>query len=223
MVWTARYEVPEITEKIKQILLERIEEKEPPTRLWLTDTVYCGRKKLFRMLGFGKQRFSETALNKIWLGLIVEAELEKLGIAGQVPVEYRGIRGKIDVLLDTDEPLEVKTSTSLYVTASDYARTHVEQLSRYCLAKGVSTGILVYYVPGIAITSLPVTRYHFDLDEVKRVTDERIDLLEEAVRQRDPFLLPATWHSRTMDNWECRDCVFYYLCKQGSMEGVLRV
>ena len=58
MVWTARYEVPEITEKIKQILLERIEEKEPPTRLWLTDTVYCGRKKLFRMLGFGKQRFS---------------------------------------------------------------------------------------------------------------------------------------------------------------------
>jgi len=223
MVWTASYSLPEVTEKIRELMMKKLEEREPPTRIWLTDTVYCGRKKIFRMLNLGRQTFSEVALSRIWLGLIVEAELEKLGVASQVTVEYRGIRGKIDVLADTGEPIEIKTTTSLYTTASDYATAHIEQLSRYCLATSTGTGILIYYVPGIAVSSLPVRRYHFDLDRVREVTDIRIDLLEEAVKEKDPFLLPPTWHSDSFENWECRSCPFLALCRRGSREGVLIV
>ena len=88
MTWIARENVPEIANKIKQLMLRRIEEREPPSRIWLTDTVYCGRKKIFAMLGYGGERFTEQALNKLWLGLLIHAELEKLGIAREVKVEY---------------------------------------------------------------------------------------------------------------------------------------
>ncbi|RLG89973.1 MAG: hypothetical protein DRO36_06870 [Candidatus Hecatellales archaeon] len=193
---------------------KRIDEEEPPKRIWLTDTVYCGRKKIWRMMGY-RERFTERQLNAIWLGLIVGEALKSLGIAGEVPVEYRGIRGRIDVILETGEPMETKVVKSLYVSASEYARTHVQQLSRYCLAKESEYGVLFHYVPGLSISNLPAYRYRFDLKAVKRETDERLDLLFKAEDAMDPFILPPTWHSETMDNWECRNCPFQMLCRQG--------
>ena len=217
MTWIIRENVPEIAEKVKRLMLKRVEEREPPTRLWLTDTVYCGRKKLFAMLGYGGERFTEQALNRLWLGLLIHAELEKLGIAREVSVEYMGLRGRIDCLAETGEPVEIKTASSIYVTSSKYAETHVQQLSRYCLAMGKETGILFYYVPGVKITSLPAYRYRFDLSEVEEETVERIELLKKAEKLKDPFVLPATWHSDSLDNWECKRCPYVNLCKQGSL------
>lgn len=207
-----RTELPEITIKIMEILKKKIETREPPKTIWLTDTVYCPRKKIYAMNGIG-QRFNETAINKIWLGIIVGEALKEIGIAGEVAVEYRGIKGKIDIMMDSGEPLEVKTAQNLYIPASEYANTHVEQLSRYCLATNSTTGILLYYIPGIKITSMPVYRYRFNLSEVKKVTDERIDMLLEAVKNNDPFILPTTWHSESMDNWECRQCIYQQVCR----------
>ena len=217
MTWIARENVPEIADKVKRLMLGRLEEREPPTRIWLTDTVYCGRKKLFAMLGYGGERFTEQALNRLWLGLLIHAELEKLGVAREVKVEYMGLRGKIDCLVETGEPMEIKAVGSLYVASSKYAETHVQQLSRYCLAMGKETGVLFYYVPGVKITSLPAYRYRFDLKRVEEETVERILALRRAEELRDPFALPATWHSDCMDNWECRRCPYVNLCKQGSL------
>jgi len=214
--YRSRVEVPEIAEKIKQIFQQKIDEREPPNRVWLTDTVYCGRKKIFAMLGF-KQRFTEENLSKIWLGTIIHEALKDMGIASEVPVEYMGVRGRIDVLLATGEPMEVKVAGSMYVPASQYAESHVEQLSRYCLARGVETGVLFYYIPNTAITSLPAYRYRFDLKQIEEVTRERIELLKRAAEEKNPFMLPATWHSDTMDNWECRSCVFQQYCRAGSI------
>ena len=217
MTWIVRENVPELAEKVKQLMLKRIEEREPPTRLWLTDTVYCGRKKLFAMLGYKRDRMSDEALNRLWLGLLIHAELENLGIAREVKVEYMGIRGKIDCLAETGEPMEIKAVGSIYVASSKYAETHVQQLSRYCLAIGRETGVLFYYVPGVKITSLPAHRYRFDLSKVEEETVERIELLKKAEKLKDPFVLPATWHSNSFDNWECRSCSYINLCKQGSL------
>ena len=217
MTWIVRENVPELAEKVKRLMLKRIEEREPPTRLWLTDTVYCGRKKLFAMLGYKRGRMSDKALNRMWLGLLIHAELEKIGIAREVKVEYMGIRGKIDCLVETGEPVEIKAVDSIYVTSSKYAETHVQQLSRYCLATNRETGVLFYYVPGVKITSLPAYRYRFDLGKVEEETVERIELLKAAERLRDPFVLPATWHSSSFDNWECRSCSYINICKQGSL------
>ena len=217
MTWIARENVPEIANKIKQLMLRRIEEREPPSRIWLTDTVYCGRKKLFAMLGYGGERFTEQALNKLWLGLLIHAELEKLGIAREVKVEYMGIRGRIDCLAETGEPMEIKSAGSIYITSSKYAETHVQQLSRYCLAVNRETGILFYYVPGVKITSMPAYRYRFDLKRVEEETLQRILILRKAEELKDPFIVPATWHSNSFDNWECRKCGYINLCRQGSL------
>lgn len=212
-------EVGEIAEKIAEIMERKINDREPPDRIWLTDTVYCGRKKIFEMSGL-KRRFSGKAVSRIWLGIIVGEALKELGIAGEVPVEYRGVRGKVDVILETGEPVEVKVATNLYVTASEYSKSHVEQLSRYCLALNKETGILLYYIAGLEVESLPVRRYRFNLDQVKRVTDERIDALSRAVEAKDPFTLPATWHSNSLSNWECRDCSYLAYCRVGRWQSL---
>ena len=209
----SREPYPEIADKLRQLMLDKIEKREPPKTIWFTDTVYCGRKKIFAMLG-GRQRFNNTALNKIWLGIVVGEALKSLGIAGEVPVEYKGMNGRIDVLLETGEPMEVKTASNLYITASEYTETHVQQLSRYCLALGKETGILFYYVPQVSIMSLPAYRYRFDLDKVREETDERLELLKQAAKALDPFMLPITWHSKDMDNWECRQCMYQEVCRR---------
>jgi CRISPR/Cas system-associated exonuclease Cas4 (RecB family) len=217
MSWVIREQAPEIAEAVKKMMLRRVEEREPPNRIWLSDTVYCGRKKIYAMLGYGGERMTEQALNRLWLGLMIHAELEKIGVAREVAVEYNGIRGRVDCLADTGEPIEIKTASSIWVTGSRYAETHVQQLSRYCLALGRETGILFYYVPGVKVTSLPAYRYRFNLEAVKRETDERIRLLRMAEEARDPFMLPATWHSNDFDNWECRACPYISLCRHGSL------
>ena len=217
MTWIVRENVPELAEKVKRLMLEKVEERDPPTRIWLTDTVYCGRKKLFAMLGYRRERMTEQALNRLWLGLLIHAELEKLGIAREVRVEYMGIHGKIDCLAETGEPIEIKSARSIYITSSRYAESHIQQLSRYCLATGKETGILFYYVPGVKITSLPAYRYRFDLSKVEEETLQRIMILRKAEELRDPFVIPPTWHSDSFDNWECRKCGYINLCKQGSL------
>ena len=201
----------EIAETVKKIMMREIEEREPPDRIWLTDTVYCGRKKIFRMMGY-EEWVTEDALNRLWLGRIVGAALEAMGIAREIEVEYRGVKGRIDCIVDTGEPVEIKTIHTLYSTVSSYAESHVEQLSRYCLAVGKPVGIIFYYVPGVKISSLPAYRYRFNLDIVKSIVDERIDLLVKAAKAQEPFILPATWHSATMKNWECRKCMFQAIC-----------
>ncbi len=213
-MWKVVDTVPEVVIRLKDIFQKKVDDEEPPDKIWLTDTVYCGRKKLFSMMGM-RQRFSEESLSKIWLGILVHEALQSLGIASEVRVEYAGIGGRVDVLLDSNEPLEVKVTSSTKVIHSSYAQSHVEQLSRYALAMNSETGILLYYVPGARISSLPVYRYWFDLDMVRKVTDERIDLLKQAVSERDPFRLPATWHSPDMNNWECRKCGFQRTCIGG--------
>jgi CRISPR/Cas system-associated exonuclease Cas4 (RecB family) len=217
MSWVIREQAPEIAEAVKKMMLRRVEEREPPNRIWLSDTVYCGRKKIYAMLGYGGERMTEQALNRLWLGLMIHAELEKIGVAREVAVEYNGIRGRVDCLADTGEPIEIKTASSIWVTESRYVETHVQQLSRYCLALNRETGILFYYVPGVKVTSLPAYRYRFNLEAVKRETDERIRLLRMAEEARDPFMLPATWHSNDFDNWECRACPYISLCRHGSL------
>lgn len=209
-----REKTPEIAEKLKETFQKKIDEKEPPDKIWLTDTVYCGRKKIYAMMGW-RQRFTEQTLSKLWLGIIVHQALKDMGIAGEVPVEYMNIKGKMDVLLETGEPLEIKVTSSTYVPASEYAETHIEQLSRYCLALKKQHGIILYYIPGINISSLPAYRCEFNLSEVANVTAERINLLEKAAEARDPFILPTTWHSNNMDNWECRKCTFQAACRAG--------
>jgi CRISPR/Cas system-associated exonuclease Cas4 (RecB family) len=217
MSWVIREQAPEIAEAVKKMMLRRIEDREPPNRIWLSDTVYCGRKKIYAMLGYEGDRMTEQALNRLWLGLMIHAELEKIGVAREVAVEYNGIRGRVDCLADTGEPIEIKAASSIWVTGSRYAETHVQQLSRYCLALNRETGILFYYVPGVKITSLPAYRYRFNLEAVKRETDERIRLLRMAEEARDPFILPPTWHSSSFDNWECRACPYISLCRHGSL------
>jgi hypothetical protein len=69
-----------VAEKLYSLFRREIESREPPDRIWLTDTVYCGRKKIFQIMGVG-QRFTETQLNRIWLGIIVGKALEEIGIA----------------------------------------------------------------------------------------------------------------------------------------------
>jgi len=216
-IWLVRENVPELTQRVKEFMLRRVEEREPPHSIWFTDTVYCGRKKIFRLLGLGKQHYTEQALNRLWLGLLIHAELEKLGIEREVKVEYKGIRGKIDCLTETGEPVEIKAVSNIYVASSRYAELHVQQLSRYALALGRETGVLFYYVPGVKLTSMPAHRYRFRLDEVRRETDERIELLKKAWKARDPFILPPTWHSNSLDNWECKSCPYRSLCEQGSL------
>ena len=216
-MWVIREPAPELALTVKKLMLARLEERDPPTRLWLSDTVYCGRKKIYAMLGYGGEKITEQALNRIWLGLMIHAELEKIGVAREVSVEYGGLRGRVDCLADTGEPIEIKAVSSAWVAGSKYAETHVQQLSRYCLALGRETGILFYYVPGIKITSMPAYRYRFNLDAVKRETDERIRLLRMAAEAGDPFMLPATWHSSSLDNWECRGCPYISLCRHGSL------
>jgi len=204
-----------IAEKLYRIFKNEVESREPPNKIWLSDTVYCGRKKIFRMLGVG-ERFTEEQLNKIWLGIIVGKALEEIGIAKEVEVEYRGIRGRIDALLETGEPIEVKVIGNIYVASSNYADTHIEQLSRYCLASGKVAGIVFYYIPGMAMTNMPSYRYTFDLEAVRKETDERLDMLEKAYKALDPFILPPTWHSDSMDNWECRKCTYRGACRSGA-------
>jgi len=204
-----------IAEKVYYILRKEVESREPPNRIWLTDTVYCGRKKIFRMMGVG-ERFTEVQLNKIWLGLIVGKALEDIGIAKEVEVEYRGIRGKIDTLNDTGEPVEIKVVQNLFCTTGKYTEAHVEQLSRYCLAVNCNSGILFYYIPGMAITEMPSIKYTFDLEKVRAVTDERIDKLLMAQKIMEPYILPPTWHSDNFNNWECKNCTFLGACKSES-------
>ncbi|MDW8086235.1 MAG: hypothetical protein RMI45_08395 [Ignisphaera sp.] len=211
-MWERRYEVPEISIKLKNLFLKEIERREPSDRIWLTDTVYCGRKKLLQMKGF-EPRYTEESITRIWLGIVVGSTLESMGIAREVTVEYRGCRGRVDCVMDTGEPMEIKVTTSLYITASEYAETHVHQLSRYCLAMGKPTGILFYYVPNVKLSSLPAYRYEFDLNKVRSVTDARLDVLDKALRHGDPFMVPPTWHSPTMNNWECRKCTYQAICR----------
>jgi CRISPR/Cas system-associated exonuclease Cas4 (RecB family) len=201
----------EITEKVRRIMLDKIYSREPPNRIWLSDTVYCGRKKIFRILGLG-EAIPERAISRIWLGIVVGEALQGLGIARELPVEYRGIRGRIDVVTDTGEPIEVKTTINPYTLATNYTTAHTEQLSRYCLATGVETGILFYYLPGAEISEMPATRYRFNLTQVQDETDIRLNMLEKALAEQDPFTLPPTWHSKTFNNWECRQCNYRDLC-----------
>jgi len=205
-----------VAEKLYQLFRREVEQREPPDRIWLSDTVYCGRKKIFQMMGIGN-RFTETQLNRIWLGIIVGKALEEIGIAREVEVEYRGVRGRIDTLLDTGEPVEIKVVQNLYTAASSYSEAHVEQLSRYCLASGKDTGIIFYYVPGLAMTSMPSYRYKFNLEQVAKEVDRRLDLLFKARDALDPFMLPPTWHSDGFDNWECRGCSFQGACRSHAL------
>lgn len=211
-MFVAREPCGDITEKIKSLFEKCIEEREPPNSIWLTDTVYCGRKKIFSMIGI-RPRFSEEALTKIWFGIVVGKALEDIGVIKEMKVEYKGIYGRIDTLLETGEPVEIKMVQSMYSAVSDYAQMHVEQLSRYCLALNKSSGVILYYVPNVKISSLPVYRYKFDLEIVKSVTDERIEKLKISVAEKDPFILPTTWHSDDFDNWECRNCTYLEACK----------
>ena len=204
----------EVAEKLYGIFRKEVETREPPKTVWLSDTVYCGRKKIFAMKGMA-QHFTEQAMSKIWLGIVVGKALQELGIASEVEVQYRGIKGRIDVLLETNEPMEIKTATNLYTTASKYSESHVEQLSRYCLATGSETGVLFYYVPGVKMSDMPSYRYRFDLGRVREITDGRIDMLLRAASAEDPFILPATWHSENFNNWECRQCQFLTICRHG--------
>jgi len=203
----------DIAEKIRQIMLEKIYSREPPNKIWLTDTVYCGRKKIFRILGLG-EAIPERAIARIWLGIVVGEYLRGLGMASEVKVEYRGITGRIDVLTDTNEPVEIKT-VNKYVLASNLHTSHIEQLSRYALAVGKTTGVLFHYIVGEDLTNMPSVRYKFRMDKVMQETDERIEILEKALQAEDPFILPPTWHSQTFNNWECRQCNFRPLCMAG--------
>lgn len=216
-MFIVREEAPEITRRIKRILMERIEDKEPPNRIWLSDAVYCGRKKIFRIVRGDTEHFDERTLNRLWLGTIVEANLEALGVASNIKVEYRTrsgniVYGKIDVISDTREPIEVKATSSIRTAKSLYAERHIEQLATYCVAVKSDTGILVYYVPDVKITSLPVYRYRFDIEQYKSIIDERIDILYRALDYMEPMIAPPTWHSKTLDNWECKQCRYLQIC-----------
>jgi len=204
-----------VAEKLYSLFRREVEGREPPDRIWFTDTVYCGRKKIFQIMGVG-QRFTEAQLNKIWLGIIVGKALEEIGIAREVEVEYRGVRGRIDTLLETGEPVEIKVAQNLFTVASSYSEAHVEQLSRYCLAANVETGVIFYYIPGMPMTRMPSYRYRFSLDDVREEVDRRLDILFKAYRALDPFILPPTWHSDSMNNWECRGCAFQGACRSGA-------
>lgn len=201
----------QVTEKLYRIMMDKFTNREPPKNIWFTDTVFCGRKKIFRILT-GDEYLNTRDLNNIWLGIIVGDALKELGIASEVPVEYRSMHGRIDILLDTGEPLEIKTASNLYIPASEYAKVHVEQLSRYCLALGRESGVIFYYIPRLSLDKLPAYRYRFNLDEVRRETDYRLDIMERAFKTLDPFTIPPTWHSTSPDNWECKKCVFSRVC-----------
>ena len=132
--------------------------------------------------------------------------------------------GHIDVVGD-GEPVEIKTSRSWYITPPDELweenSSYIRQLSYYCAIKDVQNGKLIVFLlanrikreDGSNCTVPRLTVYSAKFDDLEGVRQEmrnRRDLLLDALKNKNPALLPPC------PEWACKSgehgCKYQGIC-----------
>lgn len=171
---------PIIHEIITAKVLADVVEKEPSGRLSASRLGWPLQWQMLHYLKIPQKPIDEYTLRKFQRGKDVEERVMKwLATAEdkmQIPVEYRGVAGIMDVLLDY--PWEVKSVTNRafpFKQKEGISRGHQLQCELYCKAKGYTTGGVLY----VASDDYRTLGLEFEVsDEVDKI----IDTYEEQVK-----------------------------------------
>jgi CRISPR/Cas system-associated exonuclease Cas4 (RecB family) len=136
----------------------------------------------------------------------------------EVSVEWQGIKGHIDVFQNI--PIEIKTTRALKAT-NRITRDHpewIEQLQFYGALTNSTRGQLwVFYIgkreegrlaPGFEIYDVEFD----DLEGIRQEMLKRKALLERALKENNPDILPSC------PEWKCERCRYYDVCKNIRIE-----
>lgn len=185
---------PTIQEIIAAKVLETSEEKEPSGRM---SASRLGWPLQWQMLHYYKVRskgLDEYTLRKFQRGKDVEERIMKWLATSddrmQVPVEYRGVVGIMDVLLEY--PIEVKSVTNAafkYKQKEGPSRAHRLQAMLYAKAKGFDT----YGVAYVASDDYRVLCFE------DQVTDELDEVITRYDKQIESGIVPMF---KEEENWQ---------------------
>lgn len=164
---------PAIHEIITAKVLADAVEKEPSGRLSASRLGWPLQWQMLHHFKVPQKPIDEYTLRKFQRGKDVEERIMKwLAPAEdkmQIPVEYRGVAGVMDVLLEY--PWEVKSVTNRafpFKQKEGISRGHQLQCELYCKAKGFDTGGVLY----VASDDYRTLGFEFKVsDEVDKIID----------------------------------------------------
>lgn len=192
---------PRIQELIAEKVLAEAEDREPSGRLSASKMGWPLQWQMLHFLKVPQKPIDEYTLRKFQRGKDVEERVMKWlapsPVAMQVPVEYRGVSGIADVVLEY--PIEVKSTTNMafkHRQKEGVSRSHKLQSQLY--GKGLSYDKTA--VAYVASDDYRVLCFEIPMDDE---VDEIIDRYEEqkAIGAKNPdllvpeFVAEEKWHA----------------------------
>lgn len=200
-----------------------IREEREVTKPYFSSIGRCLRQQAYKILGFienGKEMDSRSK-NVFFQGDMVEiAIIQVARLAGcnitacgkdQESVEWEGMRGRPDGILDGTHLVEAKSMTSYGF--SEFQRGILDEGYRYqCNAGMAALGLSACVVVALNKDSGVLHEMVISKDD-KIVADikERIDTLAKATKEDLPYR-PYQPDAKGFYPWQCRYCAFYKTC-----------
>ena len=177
------------------------------SEIHVTDLTTCIRRSYFEKVYGRKINYPNSLF--ILRGILVhEAILEQLAkelkANYEIEIEYKGIKGRIDLLTEK-EVIEIKTINK--VPIFPYSG-HLEQLNFYCFASDRDVGILVYV--GIADGKV-ISFEHYANREMLDKTLEKFVKLKESLEQLVP---PSSNLDLVSRKIFCPNCPYRDKCEE---------
>jgi len=170
----------------------------------VTDLIRCPRKTWFRLMGYKGEPKEEQEIAML-VGRVLHAFLEKIGWIREHVVKKDDIIGTIDVLLDNNEIVEIKTTRRWKVQVKDM-RSWIRQMSAYTYMKGEESCDLAVLFTNRA--TVKAWTLNFKLKEL----EENWRKIVETKKMLQKHMLEKKFPKQRGEAWECKNCAYRRHC-----------
>lgn len=207
-----------VTESLRAEELARSNDHVPSGKLSASDLGSPVQWQVLRYLGVPKRETDDYELGKFKRGRDVEdfltgtiARISTLKIEQQVKCEYRDCVGYLDVLLDNEEVIEVKSCVNMafkHIEKEERAKYgHILQACYYAMALGKPDFSVVY----VSADDYRILRFDYRTKNYMDKVNNAIDCFQTALKLKEipKFVALETWQSLPQYNryadWKDKD------------------
>jgi CRISPR/Cas system-associated exonuclease Cas4 (RecB family) len=172
----------------------------------VSDLVYCLRKAYYRLKG--QPATNTSTIEYQIIGKTLHQIIQNAFAYVEQEVENYGIKGTVDILEghETKIPIEIKTTRRKIQNIKDIPQTYLTQLSYYLVLLDVRVGYLA--ILNVVDADLKLYIVEIDIEEAKKEMLGKKALLEYALEQNNPYILPKL-------DWMCSSCEYKGMCNHG--------
>lgn len=177
-------------------------------RIHRSDLIYCLRKAYFRLAGIEPPE--PLVIEFTVIGKTLHRIIERGFKYKEVEMEKDGILGTVDIVTlfgGRRLVIEIKTTRKFITSPQDIPQSYVEQLKMAIIMAGTDEGLLA--ILNIITAKIQVWVLRMTEAEKSAFWQEilsRKSLLERAVAERNPLLLPKL-------QWQCKNCEYRSICE----------